>query len=66
MDLFLRNYTDLFPQTSRAADIKTDVSSHVETVVLLSNNFSKAKDYVKIGIDAEDYFRIKNSGKESK
>ena len=26
----------------------------------------KAKDYVEIGIDAEDYFRIKNSGKESK
>ena len=39
---------------------------YVETVVLLSNNFSKAKDYVEIGIDAEDYFRIKNSGKESK
>jgi hypothetical protein len=38
----------------------------VETVVLLSKNFSKAKDYVEIGIDAEDYFRIKNSGKESK
>jgi len=41
-------------------------SSHVETVVLLSNNFSKAKDYVEIGIDAEEYFKIKNSGKESK
>ena len=47
-------------------DIHNGVSGHVETVVLLSNNFSKAKDYVEIGIDAEDYFRIKNSGKESK
>ena len=27
---------DLFPRTSGAADIKIDVSSHVETVVLMS------------------------------
>ena len=26
---------DLFPRTSGAADIKIDVSSHVETIVLL-------------------------------
>ena len=36
------------------------------TPLLELNKFSKAKDYVEIGIDAEDYFRIKNSGKESK
>ena len=24
------------------------------------NKFSKAKDYVEIGIDAEDYYRIKD------
>ena len=40
-------------------------TAHIETVVLLGNKFSKAKDYVEIGIDAEDYFRIKNSEKES-
>ena len=28
--MFLRNYVDLFPRTSEAADIQTDVSSHVE------------------------------------
>ena len=28
--MFLRNYVDLFPRTSGAADIQTDVSSHVE------------------------------------
>ena len=39
---------------------------HRETVVLLGNKFSKAKDYVEIGIDAEDYYRIKDSEKESK
>ncbi len=36
----------------------------VETVVLLGNKFPKAKDYVEIGIEAEEYFRIRNLGKE--
>ncbi len=65
MDMFLRNYVDLFPRTSKAADIQTDVSSHVETVVLLNNKFSKAKDFVQIDVNAEDYYRIKDSEKES-
>ena len=38
---------------------------HVETVVLLSKNFSKPKDYIQIGIDAEDYYRTKESEKKS-
>ena len=41
-------------------------SCHVETVVLLGNKFSKPKEYVQIGIDAEDYYRIKDAKKESK
>ena len=32
-------------------------SCHVETVVLLSKK--KATDFVEIGVDAEDYYRIK-------
>ena len=36
-------------------------SCHVETVVSLGKNFEKPKDYVQIGIDAEDYYRIKES-----
>ncbi len=36
-----------------------------ETVVCLSKNFSKPKDYIQIGIDAEDYYRIKESEKKS-
>lgn len=32
---------------------------HVETVALLSKKNSKPKDYVEIGVDAEDYYRIK-------
>lgn len=33
----------------------------IETVVLLNNKFAKAKDFVQIGIDAEDYYRIKDA-----
>lgn len=39
---------------------------HVETGVLLSNKNAKRKDYVEIGVDAEDYCRIKDTGKGSK
>ena len=46
---------DLFPRTF-----------HVETVVLLNNKNSKPMDYVEIGIDVEDYYKIKNSEKKSK
>ncbi len=46
------NFDDLFLYTI-----------HTETVVLLSKNFSKPKEYVQIGIDAEDYYRIKDSEK---
>ena len=38
----------------------------VETVVLLDNKNSKPMDYVEIGIDVEDYYKIKNSEKKSK
>lgn len=34
---------------------------NIETVVLLNNKFAKAKDFVQIGIDAEDYYRIKDA-----
>ena len=40
-------------------------STYVETVVCLRKNFSKPKDYIQIGIDAEDYYRIKESEKKS-
>lgn len=34
--MFLCTYVDMFPQTDELSDIKMNVSSHVETVVLLS------------------------------
>ena len=39
--------------------IFSTVSTHVETVVLLSNKNAKRKDYVEIGVDVENYYRIK-------
>ena len=32
-----------------------------ETVVLLNNKFAEAKDFVQIGVDAKDYYKIKDS-----
>lgn len=36
-------------------------TSHVETVCLLVTQNAKAKQHVNVGIDAEEYYRIKNS-----
>lgn len=40
-------------------------SMHVETVVLLGKNAAKSKSYVKLGLDVDDYHRIKDSEKGS-
>ena len=36
----------------------------VETVVQLINQNAKAKHHVELGIDAEEYYKIKDSEKE--
>ena len=38
---------------------------NVEVVVSLNKNFSKPKGYIQIGIDAEDYYNIKDSQKRA-
>ena len=38
--------------------------NHIETVALIER-VRNAKDYVQIGIDAEDYYRIKDSEKKT-
>ena len=38
--------------------MRTKVSMHVESVVLLSKK--NAKYFVDIGVDVEDYYKIKN------
>lgn len=42
-------------------EISLDNGSHVETVCLLVTQNAKAKQHVNVGIDAEEYYRIKNS-----
>ena len=45
--------------------MRTKVSMHVETIALLSRETSRpAKDYVKVGIDAEEYYAIKNASRD--
>ena len=39
------------------------MTCHVETVVLLGNKNAKSKNYVEIGVDAEDYYKIKDGKK---
>ena len=62
--MFLCTYVDMFPQTNVLSDIKMNVSSHVETVCLLSNRKPDAR--VKIDVDLEDYYRIKDEQKKNK
>ena len=39
--------------------MRTKVSMHVETVVLLNKKHVNPKAYVEIGVDAEEYYKIK-------
>lgn len=44
----------------QAQDINSNQTFHVETIALLSRETSRqAKDYIKVGIDAEEYYKIK-------
>ena len=53
---------DMFGLTVMATDMQMDVSSHVETVCLLSNR--KPDSYVHLNLKMEDYYRIKDAQKE--
>lgn len=45
--------------------MRTKISMHVETIALLSQETSRpAKDYVKVGIDAAEYYAIKNASRD--
>ena len=50
---------DQFPVTDKVVDVLGVQSTHVETVCLLINQNAKAKHHVNVGIDAEDYYKIK-------
>ena len=45
---------------------RLDKNAHVETVCLLSNTQRKKKEsYITLDVEMEDYYRIKNEGKNS-
>ena len=57
-----RGYVPRYERTPKIGwfDIHSVFATHVETIALLSRETSRpAKDYVKVGIDAEEYYRIK-------
>ena len=60
---------DIFPRTGNQpklkGDIHSDVSTHVETVVLLSNKFEESNIYFDVGVEAKDYYRIKDRNKHN-
>lgn len=43
--------------------MRSKVQINIETVCLLSRETGRhTKDYIKVGIDAEEYYKIKNEG----
>ena len=65
------NYDDLLPCTvgvdlfQCCEDIHGIVSFHTETVILLSNKFEESKIYFDVGVEAKDYYRIKDRNKHN-
>ena len=53
VDMFLCTHVDLFSRTYKASDIKMNVSSHVETVVLLSKGEIDSKK-IRVEFSLED------------
>ena len=56
---------DCFGRIYWFGDVLLIVSSHVETVCLLSNRKSKPDTHVDLTLDMEDYYRIKDQEKQS-
>ena len=40
------------------------VSHHVETVALMGKTVTRSKSHVDLGLDVEDYYKIKDAEKE--
>lgn len=57
-----RGYVPRYERTPKNGwfDIHSVFATHVETIALLFRETSRpARDYIKVGIDAEEYYRIK-------
>ena len=44
--------------------ISITLSTHVETVVLMGKTVTRSKSHVDLGLDVEDYYKIKDAEKE--
>ncbi len=50
-----RKIVDMFPRTSGASDIKMDVSSHVESIVLLSKLKSNMLKHINVELEMDEF-----------
>lgn len=62
MDRTIKKHYGFLKKTDRCFLLFAE--NDVETVVQLINQNAKAKHHVNIGVDAEDYYRIKDSEKK--
>lgn len=56
---WLKSVEFKLPIISHDMNLRLDSGSHTETVVLLSKKHVNPKAYVEIGVDAEEYYKIK-------
>ena len=61
----LFDYVDMFPLTNGGSDIQTNVSSHVETVVLLCRKLEEAERHISVTIETEEGWRADRQAKET-
>ena len=63
---WLKSIEFKLPIISKDMKISLDNGSQIETVVLLGKNVTGSKSYVDLGLDVEDYYRIKDSEKNDR
>ncbi len=61
---WLKSIRFKLPIIENDLSIGLDNGEHVETVCLLSNRKLKPDTYIKLSLDMEDYYRIKDAEKE--
>lgn len=54
----------LFQDTRQRTCVSTAVTTHIETVVLMGKTVTRSKSHVDLGLDVEDYYKIRDAEKE--
>jgi hypothetical protein len=54
----------LLKNTRQKMCVPTKMPLHVETVVLMGKTVTRSKSHVDLGLDVEDYYKIKDAEKE--